>query len=227
MTASFVDAGGAAHWAMTWAGFYLICFVVGFVLTLLSFLASTLQMHLPGTWHLHLGHHGHMHIHAGPAHAAGAGQGTGTDLPVVNTFTILAFLAWFGGTGYLLTHYGRVEVLLGLPVAILGGIGGAAVIFLFMMKLMSFEGVDMVPDGDVVGSIARVIVSIREGGTGEVTFVLGKTRRVSGARRDGGGAVAKGTEAVITRYDKGIAYVKPWDEFSGEVEETATREEGQ
>jgi hypothetical protein len=42
------------------------------------------------------------------------------------------------------------------------------------------------------------------------------TRRVCGARSDDGSAIAKGTEVVVTRYDKGIAYVKLWSEMSGE-----------
>ena len=40
------------------------------------------------------------------------------------------------------------------------------------------------------------------------------TRRVSGARSEDGAAVAKGTEVVIIRYERGIAYVRPWAEFA-------------
>jgi hypothetical protein len=207
---------GATHWILTWAGFYLICFVVGFALTLITFLVGNLHF-LPGHWHLHLGHHGHVHVHHGHLHTgSGTHPASTTELPIFNTFTVMAFLAWFGGTGYLLTHYGRVEVLLGFPIAVLGGIGGAAVIFYFMLKLMSFEGKHVVPDGDIVGAIGTVNIGIREGGTGEITFVLGHTRRVSGARADGAGPIDKGAEVVITRYEKGIAYVKPWQEFTGE-----------
>jgi hypothetical protein len=39
---------------------------------------------------------------------------------------------------------------------------------------------------------------------------------VCGARSDDGSAVAKGTEVVVTRYDKGIAYVRLWSEMAGE-----------
>jgi hypothetical protein len=41
------------------------------------------------------------------------------------------------------------------------------------------------------------------------------TRRVCGARSDDGTAIAKGTEVVVTRYEKGIAYVRLWSEMSG------------
>jgi len=43
-----------------------------------------------------------------------------------------------------------------------------------------------------------------------------RTRRVCGARSEDGSAIAKGTEIVVTRYEKGIAYVRLWSEMSGE-----------
>jgi hypothetical protein len=42
------------------------------------------------------------------------------------------------------------------------------------------------------------------------------TRKVSGARSEDGIAIAKGTEVVVTRYERGIAYVRPWDELTGQ-----------
>jgi len=58
-----------------------------------------------------------------------------------------------------------------------------------------------------------VSMTIRENGTGEIIFPLGGSRRCSGARSSDGALIAKGTEVVIERYDKGIAYVKKWDEL--------------
>ena len=57
-------------------------------------------------------------------------------------------------------------------------------------------------------------MTIRENGTGEIIFALGGSRRCSGARSGDGKAIEKGTEVVIERYEKGIAYVKRWEEFS-------------
>ena len=59
------------------------------------------------------------------------------------------------------------------------------------------------------------------GGTGELVYAQGGTRRVSGARAESDAAIPKGVEVVVTRYEKGIAYVRPWDEFAGDVEERA------
>jgi hypothetical protein len=47
------------------------------------------------------------------------------------------------------------------------------------------------------------------------------TRRSCGVRSEDGSPIAKGTEVVITRYERGIAYVRTWDEISGQAEANA------
>ena len=81
---------------MTWAMFYLVCFLIGVTLSVVSFLSGS--FHLPQV-HVHVPHIG--------GHVAGGAQaaGTGAEMPFLNFGTIAAFLAWFGGTGYLLTRY--------------------------------------------------------------------------------------------------------------------------
>src|SRR5258708_34636556 len=51
--------GGASRCCMTWSDFYLFCFIVGFSLSLLSFLGGAAHIHLPARLHLpfHGGHH--------------------------------------------------------------------------------------------------------------------------------------------------------------------------
>jgi hypothetical protein len=71
-------------------------------------------------------------------------------------------------------------------------------------------------DYEMAGVLGRVSSSIREGGTGEIIYTQMGTRRVCAARCDEGGALAKGTEVMVTRYEKGIAYVRLWSEMSGE-----------
>ena len=83
--------------------------------------------------HLHF-HHG---IHVPHFEAHGGGE---MELPWFNFGTIAAFLAWFGGTGYLLEHYYGVWFALALAVATVSGMGGARVVFWFLAKvLMSRE----------------------------------------------------------------------------------------
>jgi hypothetical protein len=63
--------------------------------------------------------------------------------------------------------------------------------------------------------LGKVSSPIREGGTGEIVYSQMGTRRVCGGRSDDGSAIAQGTEVVVTRYEKGIAYVRLWSEMSG------------
>lgn len=99
---------------MTWADFYLICFIVGFGLSALALLAGSVHLHLP---HLHFHHGFHVpHAHGAPT---GHGAGRGSNLSWFNFGTIAAFLAWFGGAGYLLERYYRVWFFLALGLATL------------------------------------------------------------------------------------------------------------
>jgi hypothetical protein len=69
----------------------------------------------------------------------------------------------------------------------------------------------------MIGVIGRTVIPIRErDGTGEIVFTHAGTRRVAGARSESGRAIPKGTEVVVTRYEKGIAYVSLWDELKEE-----------
>ncbi|HKO00709.1 MAG TPA: hypothetical protein VJ032_03380, partial [Thermoanaerobaculia bacterium] len=64
------------------------------------------------------------------------------------------------------------------------------------------------------GVIAKVTIPIRASdGTGEIVFLHDGTRQVAGARSDTGIAIDKGAEVVVTKYEKGIAYVCTWDEL--------------
>ena len=224
----------------TWADFYLICFAVGFCFSLISFVFGS-----PHFGRLHLPHfHGHVVPHAGAGHGvAGHGPGPqtpaghapapGTQVPtshyvarvglsLLNPPTVAAFLTWFGGTGFLLSRYSALRVGLELTVAIVVGMIGGAIIFVFLSRvLMSQEGNMDPADYDMIGVLGRLCVSIREGGTGEMIYSQGGTRRVCGARSEDGSSIPKGTEVVVTRYERGLAYVRLWSEMSGEEDEPA------
>ena len=207
---------------MTWADFYLICFAVGFLLSALSFIGGGLR------WHLHLPHfpHGDGHVPVGhvpsahgPATAghAGSAKGGGTQVSPFNFITLAAFLAWFGGTGFLITRYSSVWFAFGLILSIAAGLVGAVVVFLFLTRVLISPDENMdAADYEMVGVLGRTSLPIRQGGTGEIIYSQQGTRRTCGARSEDGNAIEKGTEIVITRYDKGIAYVRRWEEMSGE-----------
>src|ERR1700751_1387033 len=98
--------------AMTWADFYLFCFVVGFAFSMFSFLLGGFRWHLPfhlhppgwlnvGGPHVHAGPHVHLGAGHGTAQAASSGGAHPAEISPLNPTTLAAFLAWFGGTGYL------------------------------------------------------------------------------------------------------------------------------
>jgi membrane protein implicated in regulation of membrane protease activity len=193
---------------MTWADFYLICFALGFAFSLLSFLLGGLHWHLPHGW-------GGPHVHAG--HGAGHGAGHRAQASFFNPVTLAAFLAWFGGTGYLLTRFSSVWFTLGFVLALSSGLVGAGIVFLFLSRVLTSEEENLDPaDFDMVGVLGKLSIPIRVGGTGEIIYSQAGTRRACGARAEDGSAIAKGTEVVVTRYEKGIAYVRLWTEMAGE-----------
>jgi membrane protein implicated in regulation of membrane protease activity len=197
---------------MTWADFYLVCFLVGFILSLLSVVAGSLHIRLP---HLDL-HHGVPHVHIG--HAQGGGH---SAVSFINFGTIAAFLAWFGGTGYLLTEYSAVWFITALGVSVFSGIGGAAVVFLFLAKVLVAHERPLDPaDYEMVGVLGRVSSRIRAGGTGEMIFSQAGSRRSTPVRSEDGTEIPRETEVVVTRFEKGIAYVRRWDELTGAGEDS-------
>ena len=136
-----------------------------------------------------------------------------------NFITATAFLAWFGGTGYLLTRFSGVWFVTGLGLAVVSGLVGGAIVFLFLSRVLISQEESMDPaDYEMTGVLGRVSVPIRESGTGEIIYSQAGTRRTCGARGEDGTAIAKGAEVMVTRYEKGIAYVRLWSEISGEEE---------
>ena len=130
---------------------------------------------------------------------------------------MMAFLCWFGGMGYLLTHYSTVWFALALLASLMTGLGGAAIVFWFLVKvLLRYELPLDSADFEMVGVVGVLAVPIRPKGTGELIYLQQGTRRVIGARSEDGRPITKDSEVVVTRYEDGIAYVRPWAEFADE-----------
>jgi hypothetical protein len=130
----------------------------------------------------------------------------------------MAFLAWFGGMGYLLTTRGNFGRLIVLAIAVASGLAGGAIVFVFLTKvfLRNERALDAA-DFEMTGVLARVTVGIRESGTGEIVYSQGGTRRSAGARSESGAVIGRGSEVIVTRYERGIAYVRPWEELEESV----------
>jgi membrane protein implicated in regulation of membrane protease activity len=201
---------------MTWSDFYLLCFLVGFTLSVLSFVAGAIHIHLPFKLHFpfHGAHHGAGHGH-GPAAGGKASASNAGHVSWFNASTGMAFLAWFGGVGYILAAHSHLVAVAALGFAILAGLCAGWVVFKFMVKLMNAES-SYLKDEDYrhEGCVGTVTIPIRENGTGEIIFLQGGVRRSAGARSHDGKTLEKGVEVVIERYDQGIAYVHRWEEFT-------------
>ena len=190
---------------MNWELFYLICFVVGFAFTALSFLSGTLHFHF---------HFPHGHFHSG-GHGGGAHGSHGSTFGFFNPMSIAVFLAWFGGTGYLLVHLRHIWVLAGLAFSTLAGLIGAGVVVIFATKyLMAHESSLDPMDFEMVGVLGKVSGSIRRRGTGEIIFVQEGARKACAARSEDDEEVGRGEEVVVTRFENGVAYVRRWNELA-------------
>jgi len=202
---------------VNWSNLYLICFLVGLILSVFSLLMGAFHLHWPG--HVgHMLHHGHVHLGHGHVHAgapAAGGGRLGAEISPINFSTLMAFLTWFGGVGYLMTRVYHVWAVLALGVATVAGLAGGGIVFWYLVKVMMAHDHTMDPaDFRVVGVVGKVTNPIRAGGTGEIVYVQGGTRKTAAARAENGATIAKGSEVAVTRYEKGIAYVRLWEELA-------------
>jgi membrane protein implicated in regulation of membrane protease activity len=200
---------------MTWETFYLICFLTGLMLSAVSLLGG--MGHFGG--HIHLPHVGHLphagHIpHSGAGMRGPSGSGTAT-IPWWNAFSIMIFLCWFGAAGYLLTRYGSFVAAVVLVLASICGLAGGAIIFLFLARVLLPHERELTADEtDVVGAVGRVSAAIRAGGTGEMIYEQLGALRSAPARSEDGEPIQKQEEVFVVRYEKGIAYVRRWQDVT-------------
>jgi membrane protein implicated in regulation of membrane protease activity len=200
---------------MTWSDFYLYCFLVGFAFSMLTFVAGAVHIHLPFRLHMPVHYGGHHGTGGHGVAAKGAAGHTSTHVSWFNASTAMAFLAWFGGAGYILTRTSHLVAAASLSLAAIAGLAAGMIVYRFMLKLTR-AGDSQMFDADyrIEGCVGTLSMPIREQGTGEVIFSLGGVRRCAGARNEAGEPVEKGAEVVIERYEKGIAYVKRWEDFT-------------
>jgi hypothetical protein len=213
---------------MTWENFYLACFLFGLLLSALSLLGGMgrfgAHMHLPHSTHVtHIGHlpHATPVTHAPGASARGIVRGSST-VPWWNTFSIMIFLCWFGAAGYLLTRHGSFVTSVVLILAIICGLIGGAIVFLFLAKVMLPHEHELRADETpVIGVVGRISCAITTGGTGEIVYEQLGARRSVPARSEDGEPIPKEEEVFVVRYEKGIAYVRRWEEIELDVQSGA------
>jgi hypothetical protein len=191
---------------MNWELFYLVCFSVGLVLSVLSFAG--------GFGHVHVGH---FHLHAGHAHGvaqARAASSRANGISPFNMFTAMAFLCWFGGAGYLLTHYRFSIVPVIFLLSVIAGMAGGTLIFGFLTKILLPHERTLLPqDTEMRGVVGTVSSTVRPGGTGEILFSLDGTRRSAAARSEDDQPIDRDAQVLVVRYERGIAWVRPFHDL--------------
>lgn len=207
---------------MSWADIYLLCFGIGALWALASLLLGGLHLHVPKAG-MHVGHgigvhgsagHGHGPIgHGGHVHGHGAAMHgvTGLLADLINPNCVAVFLAWFGAAGYLVSRHSRLTVGVVLAIAIVAGNTGAIAIASFLRHLNSKEQPLDPADYEMVGVLGRVTCTIRKDGVGEVIYVRDGARCSLPARSEEGIDISRDQEVIVTRYEKGIAYVRTWE----------------
>jgi len=177
---------------VNWLDFYLICFGIGGGFSLLALMGST--FHAP-----------HVHLHHGSAHVGNA----------FNMGTLSAFLLWFGAAGYVVTRFETWWFLWCLLLAGALGLFGASMVFWFVARVLMRGDIPLDPaDYEMVGVLGRVTCPVREGGIGEMTFSQQGRRSASPIRSEDGQAIPKGMEVIVIRYEKGVAYVRGFDDMT-------------
>jgi hypothetical protein len=188
------------------AHFYLAVFIIGFALTVMTFVF--------GIAGHSFGHGSDFGGHGGDVgHGADAHGGVG--VPVVNFGTVTAFMTWFGGIGFLLSAYSQIVGVATVMVSIVGGLVGGGLIFLFMAKVLARDQIPMDPsDYYLPGTLGRITVTVPANGTGEMVYTQAGTRKTAAVRGAAGESIGKGTEVVVLRFERGIAYARPWEQVA-------------
>jgi hypothetical protein len=150
------------------------------------------------------------HDASGPAHHAH------DALAPINVSTILAFLTWFGGVAYLARN--GFEWLTGFSLffGAMAGVAGGWVVLQVLRRLRAVEGTLDPTENRIEGTVARVTSSIREGGSGEIVYLIGGRQQILPARAIDGAAIARDSEVVIVDRSGGFALVQSWELFLGE-----------
>ena len=188
---------------------FLVCFLVGLSLSVVSFVSGLDRINV---FDQIFGHGHHVKISVKHVHHHGA------RVSPFNMAAITAFLTWFGGAGIVLQQVAHLGTAALAGTSAVAGLAGGSVVNRFLRSLMRRE--KPLEASTIVGKVAQVTSSIREGGTGEVVYSMHGTRHVEAARSDHGTAIEKGSQVVIVRHEKGIAYVSTWDELSALVHES-------
>lgn len=146
-----------------------------------------------------------------------SGHDNGHDY--LNFSVILAFVAWFGGVGYLASIGAGWTAAVSIGVAIAGGLIGAYIVYQIFKRFVRPAGrIELDPrDYEMTGKLARVTSAIRPGGIGEIVYEQSGARMVRSARSSSGNAIPRGVEVIVLSAERGVGSVAPWSELYGDA----------
>ncbi len=190
---------------------FIFLFFFGLIFTVASLLLGF--THIGGDIHGNGagGHSIDVQVDGHHIHVDTPGDASGHDGPgVLNLPTIMAFITWLGGAGYLFRHSAGLNGYVATFLAVVSGLIGGAIMFVLLARVLWPMMSKPMNSADYSrpGTPARVVSSIREGGVGEIVYSKSGSRFTCGARSEDGRAIPKGAEVVILRYQRGIAYVQ-------------------
>ena len=165
------------------------------------------HLHLHGG-HAHAGHTHTGHAHTGQGHTGGHNAGTAVRgsmvwaLSWLSPLTLGGFALLFGGAGLLAG--GSAFALL---IAVVAGLAGA---FAIRALMDAFVRASVQPlSASAEGAIGEINATIQAGSNGRVSYTLeGLARNVIARAEDPTATIPRGTQVVITRREKGVAFVE-------------------
>jgi membrane protein implicated in regulation of membrane protease activity len=184
-------------------GFLAISVILHPIVTAVDRLFHGVNGFLDGLLHIH-------HVaNIGAGHSLGHGGGEYQQIGRVNSRSLLAFIAFFGGVGRLMLEL-RLPGLLAFLIALAAGFFSAWAIWKLICFVASQGGSSHITSLDPIGRIGNVSVAIPTGGFGLIQLnVRGETIRVIASSVDSQ-AIPAGTEvAVVKNGAKGAYIVQP------------------
>lgn len=151
-------------------------------------------------------------VDIGGDHGADHGGDSISITHLYNLNSLLAFVTWFGGFGYLTRNGLGAPWFIAIVVGVIGGVLAAYLVSTFIRKVLRAGDDTLDPSRyERVGVLAKVTSSIFPGGVGEIVWEQEGSRMVTSARAEEGVPIPRGTEVVILRVEKGVAIVVPFE----------------
>lgn len=173
-----------------------LCFLVGAIFTVVSFLLGHL---------FHFGHHGDGgfdtsgHTHIDNDHQGG---------PIISPFkpvVIMAFLTVFGGMGVISLKYMGLAAIFALAAALSTGLFASFLMYRFIIvPLYMAQNTSAVSQRELIGIPATVILDIKKGCFGKITYVVNNNTYTAPAISGESEEILRGERVVILNIQKNV-----------------------